>query len=271
MVTQVTFFFLCIGSVLGFKSHIAPGTRLPCEIIYSCCAHDEVMDIRAVIFDLDGTLLDTEPLSALAIQHVLSCLNCAIPMSWDIQKRLLGLRGPDWTSILIDEMNLHDQIDSTKFIIEWERHLEILCRDVNEMPGAGNLTSKLRRMGVKMAIATSSRTAAVEVKSIKHQSIFSSMSHIVCGDDPEVLNGKPAPDIYLIAAHRLGVEPRHCLAFEDSLSGVQSAKRAGMHVCACPDIRLDLAPFREETKHILPNSSLEAFDWDVWRFHDSVI
>ena len=96
--------------------------------------------------------------------------------------------------------------------------------------------------------------------------MFGRMSHIICGDDPEVLNGKPAPDIYLIAARRLGVEPHHCLAIEDSLSGVQSAKRAGMHVYACPDIRLDLTPFRGETPYILVNSSLEAFDWDAWRF-----
>lgn len=163
-------------------------------------------------------------------------------------------------------MNLHDQIDSTQFINEWEENLGALCRNACEMPGAELLTSKLESMGVKLAIATSSRAAAVEIKRIKHVSMFGRMSHIICGDDPEVLNGKPAPDIYLIAAHRLGVEPRHCLAIEDSLSGVQSAKRAGMHVYACPDIRLDLKPFLKETPYILANSSLEAFDWDAWRF-----
>lgn len=252
----------CILNVLEGNSDFATGTRLTGNSFTSL----KVMDIRAVIFDLDGTLLDTESLSALAIQQVLTRLDCTIPMSWDIQKRLLGLRGPDWTSILINEMNLHDLIDSTQFIDEWEKNLGILCRDANEMPGAEHLTSKLESMGVKLAIATSSRAAAVDVKRIKHQSMFGRMSHIICGDDPEVLNGKPAPDIYLIAARRLGVEPHHCLAIEDSLSGVQSAKRAGMHVYACPDIRLDLTPFRGETPYILVNSSLEAFDWDAWRF-----
>jgi beta-phosphoglucomutase-like phosphatase (HAD superfamily) len=256
------FYFFCILNLLGGNSHFATGTLLSGNSFTSV----KIMDIRAVIFDLDGTLLDTESLSALAIQQVLTRLDCTIPMSWDIQKRLLGLRGPDWTSIVINEMNLHDLTNSTQFINEWEKNLGILCRDANEMPGAEHLTAKLGSMGVKLAIATSSRAAAVEVKRIKHQSIFGRMSQIVCGDDPEVLNGKPAPDIYLTAARRLGVEPCHCLAIEDSLSGVQSAKRAGMHVCACPDIRLDLNPFREETPHILANSSLEAFDWDAWRF-----
>jgi beta-phosphoglucomutase-like phosphatase (HAD superfamily) len=69
-----------------------------------------------------------------------------------------------------------------------------------------------------------------------------------------------------VAAQRLGANPAHCLVFEDSFAGVVSGKRAGMHVCACPDRRLDLDPFRDETPYIIPESNLENFDWDSWEF-----
>lgn len=219
-----------------------------------------------MIFDLDGTLLDTEPLSQIAIQQVLTSVGCTALMTWDFQKRLLGLRGPDWSKIIIDELGLHDRIDTTTFVSEWEHNLGVLCAKVSKMEGAENLTAKLHSMGVKMAIATSSRATSVAVKRSKHENLFGRMSTIVCGDDAEVCNGKPSPDIYLVAARRLGVEPRHCLVFEDALSGVQAGRRAGMHVCACPDLRLDLALFYAETPYLLADSSLEMFDWSLWRF-----
>jgi beta-phosphoglucomutase-like phosphatase (HAD superfamily) len=67
--------------------------------------------------------------------------------------------------------------------------------------------------------------------------MFQHMSAIVAGDDPAVKNGKPAPDIYLEAARRLGVDPSECLVFEDALSGARAGKAAGCFVVAIPDPR----------------------------------
>ena len=76
------------------------------------------------------------------------------------------------------------------------------------------------------------------------------MTAIVAGDDPAVINGKPAPDIYLEAARRLNVDPTECLVFEDALSGVRSGKAAGCHVVAIPDPR-----FSTEEKKVFANEA----------------
>ena len=96
-----------------------------------------------------------------------------------------------------------------------------------------------------MGIATSSRAESVQKKRRKNEALFKNIDTIVCGDDPAVDNGKPAPDIYIEAARRMGVNPKDCLVFEDSLSGVQSGKSAGCYVIAVPDVRMDKTVFNE--------------------------
>ena len=122
------------------------------------------------------------------------------------------------------------------------------CEEIVACKGANDLVSQFAKQGLPMAIATSSRMAAVAKKQKRygipnafsfenyetdwfwiltqthfpvgpasHENIFQHMSAIVCGDDPELENGKPAPDIYLLAAQRLGVNPRECLVFEDAM------------------------------------------------------
>ena len=111
---------------------------------------------------------------------------------------------------------------------------------------------------MRQAIATSSTADAVEAKRADHRALFGAMQAIVTGDEVPAGRGKPQPDIYLVAAERLGVRPEDCFAFEDSLSGVHAARAAGMTVIAVPDSRLDLAPFEEAAHAVLP--SLTAFD-----------
>lgn len=86
---------------------------------------------------------------------------------------------------------------------------------------------------------------------------------------PQVVEGKPAPDIYLSAARRMGIKPQECLAFEDALSGVRSAKAAGMLVVAVPDPRLDKAPFLEAGADLLLGS-LGEWDPSAWRLETDI-
>lgn len=208
-------------------------TLLPVVQAFASMTHP----IHCVIFDLDGTLLDTETLSTESIISVLDTIGVT-GLTWDLKKKLLGLRGPEWTKIVIDELQINDKITSEDMVKGWEENMSNLCPTIEKMPGAELLTAELTKRGIRMAIATSSSSAQVEKKKSKHQGLFERMELVVCGDDSEVLHGKPAPDMYLVTARRLGLDPCHCLVFEDAISGVQSGAAAGMHVVAIPDPRL---------------------------------
>lgn len=198
---------------------------------------------------------------------MLTEVGCTKPYTWELNKQLLGLRGPDWSALLINTLDISHLITPEDMVSRWEQTLNTLCSHVKLMPGAMELIDKLDRLNVPMAIATSSREAAVNVKRLKHEPLFQKMKYVICGDNPEVREGKPAPDIYLLAARMLGVEPEHCLVFEDALAGVQAGKRAGMHVVACPDSRLERDPYLIETPFILPpGGTLMQFDWSPWKF-----
>lgn len=229
--------------------------------------------IKAILFDLDGTLLDTEALSDKAVLFAFkdslppeilaerAALNYSLP--WEMKKQLLGLRGAEWVPKAVAYGQEHWGIPTPEnatvekpappalqeFWAGWEDNLSSYCEDVAACGGAKELVDALAKTGIPMAIATSSRQAGVEKKRKNHQDMFRHMSTIVAGDHPAVLTGKPAPDIYLEAARQLGVDPKECLVFEDALSGVRSGKAAGCSVVAIPDPRFppgELAAFEAE-------------------------
>jgi len=92
--------------------------------------------------------------------------------------------------------------------------------------------------------------------------MFKHFQTIVTGDDKAVKNGKPAPDIYIEAARRLGVHPSECLVFEDAMTGVKSGNAAGCQVVAIPDPRMDKAVFSPMADAVL--ESLWHFDGEMW-------
>ena len=228
--------------------------------------------IWACVWDLDGTLLDTETLSTEAIQAVLDRFEKTI--EWDVKKTLLGLPGSIWPQMVVDAYGLGGRLDPRDLHEEWQQNLLRTNHRVTKMDGALEAVTRLYELNVPMAIATSSNAAGVSIKSVHNQDIFQKMRVVVTGDDPAVAGrGKPEPDIFLEAARRLGVAPEtnSCvLCFEDSLSGAEAALRAGMHCICVPDPRLDREPFRRLlARHEGRGDicrSLQEVDWASFEF-----
>jgi HAD superfamily hydrolase (TIGR01509 family) len=196
--------------------------------------------LHAVLWDLDGTLLDIEPLSTDAINAVVSRFGKRETPA--IKREITGMRPSDWTRVVISRLELEGKLTQDELHRESDAVLRSLLPTCALMPGAESVTAALHGRGVPMAIATSSDASAVLMKRQRHGPIFDRMGAIVTGET--VARGKPNPDIFLAAAARLGVDPAACVVVEDSLLGVKAGVAAGMRVVAVPDALQDPADFR---------------------------
>ncbi len=197
---------------------------------------------KHVIFDLDGILLDTEPLYTRAIQAVVS--EYGKTFDWSIKANMIGRDSREGAAYLVERLEL--PFSGSEMLARRRPHLERLFPCVEEKPGASAFVGRLKARRVAMAVATSAERALTDLKLRRHD-WFSAFDHLVCGDDPGIEKLKPAPDIFLIAAQKLGVEPAECVVLEDSPAGVDAALAAGMQVVAMPDAELGPARFGKAT------------------------
>lgn len=195
--------------------------------------------IETVIYDLDGVLLDTEPIYTQVTQAIVG--RWGKVFDWSVKQHMIGRRSMDSARFLVDRLELP---------ISAEEYLELRQAGLDEgfarapaIAGAEAFSRAFHKRGVLQGIATSSERPQFELKSSAHTDWFSIFSTAVTGDDPRVGEGKPAPDIFLVAAAELGTEPERCLVIEDSPAGVEAALAAGMRVIAIPDARMDRARY----------------------------
>ncbi len=191
---------------------------------------------RAVLFDLDGVLLDTEPLYTQAAQSVVSRFGASY--GWDLKRQSMGRDARVGARLVIDTLNLPLTVEA--YLTQRAEVLRQLFERTPAMPGAERFVQQLTQQRVPFAIGTSSERKLCELKFSAHPWLRAFQT-VVCGDDPEITACKPAPDIYLAAADKLDVSPVDCLVFEDSPAGVQAARRAGMQVIAIPAPQLPRA------------------------------
>ncbi len=178
----------------------------------------------AVIFDMDGVLVDGEPLHFEAVNELLGEEGRSI--SLEAYKPYMGTK-TGWADMLRDYglSRPREEYSARYSELILERY-----RDRSEpLPGAVELVRSLQAGGQRMAVASSSIEPWVEA-CLARIGLRGHFELLVTGNDVE--RSKPEPDIYLLAAERLGVDPSHCLAFEDAPAGIESAKRAGMTVWA---------------------------------------
>jgi len=192
-----------------------------------------------VIFDLDGVLLDTEPLYTKAIAAVAA--QYGKTYDWSIKSQCIGRGTLEAAQVIVEALGL--PLEARALVEERDRTLLDLLANADAMPGAEEFTRALAARGVPMAIATSSESAIFAVKARRHREWLATFAAIICGDDPRVARPKPAPDIFLAAAAALGAAPAACLVFEDSPYGVAGALAAGMQVVAMPDPAMERARY----------------------------
>lgn len=213
--------------------------------------------ITHVIYDNDGLLLDTEPFYTTA--HGAVVARYGHTFDWSIKAKMIGLRAEDSARIVIDTLKI--PLSISEYLEARRAKLEELFPQAEPFPGAVRLTRHLARLGIPQAVATSADRHHFDLKITHHQRWYGLFEHIVTGDDPEVKNGKPAPDIFLIAAERMHADPEHCLVFEDSPAGIDAARAAGMYAVAVPDPHMDDSAFGNAHEIL---RSLEQFDPSRW-------
>jgi pseudouridine-5'-monophosphatase len=191
-----------------------------------------------VLFDLDGTLLDTEPLYTEATQAVVGRFGKRF--DWTLKKRTIGGDARHGAQIVIDALEIPLSVED--YLLERDSHLRVLFENAPPMPGAVALVEALDAASVRLAVATSSKRELCELKLRKH-AFAARFDTIVCSDDPGVTRAKPAPDLFLTAAARLGADPRNCLVLEDAPNGTFAAAAAGMPCIAIVDPNLRDADF----------------------------
>jgi HAD superfamily hydrolase (TIGR01509 family) len=186
--------------------------------------------VAAVVFDMDGLLFDTEALYFKAAFTAANEVGCA--MSEETFCRLVGTPWADSRRLLLQLYGDAYPVDALAEV--WIHHFRQLAEvELPLKPGVLELLGVLDELGLPRGIATSSSRRTVDHHLAAHGLVERFHAIVAEGD---YTNGKPAPDPYLAAAARLGVEPRHCLALEDSLNGVRSAATAGMMTVMVPDL-----------------------------------
>jgi HAD superfamily hydrolase (TIGR01509 family) len=192
--------------------------------------HQLLTQIRAVIFDMDGLMLDTEPLYKIAWQR--AAVDCGHPISEELYARLIGRTRIAGEEILRNQFGTSFSLDRFRDACA-RREAAAFAETLPSMkPGLKGLLDFLEARGISLAVATSTERPIAHAQLGGH-GLLPRFSTVTTGD--EVVNGKPSPDLFLLTAERLAVEPVQCLVLEDSEAGVMAAHRAGMRVDCVPD------------------------------------
>ena len=175
---------------------------------------------------MDGVIADTAPYHFKAWQHVFQ--KRGVDFTEDDFRRHFGQRNDTIIGTTLGERISQSEIDVIASEKE-ENYRQRVRRNIKPLPGAIKLVKSLKEHGFSVALASSAPTENIQLV-MQGLGIEDSFQVIVYGR--EVKEGKPSPQGFLLAAEKLGVEPKNCIVIEDAIAGVAAAKRAGMHCIA---------------------------------------
>lgn len=188
---------------------------------------NSMMPIRAVIFDMDGVLTDSEPLINQAAVAMFRELG--LPVQPEDFLPFVGTGEDRYIGGVAEKYGFPLDGPAAKKRT-YEIYLDLVPRELKGFPGAHVLVKNCRLADLKVAVASSADRVKIEANLRQIELDPASWDAIVTGED--VANKKPAPDIFLAAAAKLGVPPAACVVIEDAVNGVQAAKAAGMRCVA---------------------------------------
>jgi len=187
-------------------------------------------NIDAIIFDIDGTLVDS--------MHVWTNIDDIFLEKYHLEEPENfheGMEGKSYSETAQYFLDLFPELPHTKQELEDEWHemaFEIYTKELQLKKGAYDFILEMHQKGIKLGIATSNSRDLAEGL-LKNTDVWQYLNSVWTSDEAKV--GKPAPDVYLKVAESLGVKPERCLVFEDVPNGILAGKNAGMKVCAVED------------------------------------
>ena len=202
--------------------------------------------IKAVVFDLDGVLIDSEPVW----EQVRRGLVAERGGHWspDAQRRIMGMSTPEWARYLSEDLGVGLPPDQVATMVV-DRMAARYAEHVPFMDGA---VDAVHRIAARWPLGVASSAPAVLIQTVLKAAGLRSCFSVVMSTE-QVAHGKPAPDIYLAVAAELGGPPGDCAAVEDSSNGLRSAAAAGLRVIAIPQPRYPPDPDAlAQTSLVLP-------------------
>ncbi len=187
------------------------------------------MSVEAVVFDLDGVIVDSEGLWDEVRERYVRERGGRYDA--EAQRTMMGMSSTEWSQYIHDELGVDvSPKEINQDVVElmaarYRGHLPLI-------PGAGQAVERMAA-SFPLGLASSSNRPLIDI--VLELAELAEFFRATVSSE-EVPRGKPAPDVYLEAAHRLGVAPEKCDAVEDSHSGIRSAKAAGMHIVAIPNL-----------------------------------
>jgi len=222
---------------------VAPEATLLCSMSMRERDWSEVK-AQAVIFDMDGVLVDSEPFGFEAMRRMVA--RYGLGYSEEENAEFLGRTTLDSCRILKARHGLPDSAETLA-----DFYIEGMLAQIEEgpvpMPGVPDVLERVRAGGYRLALASSAELRVIHAN-LTALALGPLFEAVVSGT--QVARGKPAPDVFLAAADRLGVPPAHCLVVEDSRNGLLAAKAAGMRCAVVPCAHTRHQDFREADHHL---------------------